>query len=104
MPIKKCYHSGRKYICKNKSSGTISIFSEQIYQPDECPNFALETVLSDKKEDVYIVIIDRNNPFTKEEKEQVINILHETEEKRKTTQLTNEEISQLLAAINSKDK
>ena len=75
MPIKNCFQSGRKYICKNKSNGTISIFSEQIYQPDECPDYALKTIISDEKENVYIVIIDKNNPFTDREKEQIVNIL-----------------------------
>ena len=57
MPVKKCHKLGTKYYCYNKDDKTVSVFTEQICQPSECPDTIISRLIA-KDEDVYILIKD----------------------------------------------
>ena len=72
MPVKNCKRFGNKYFCFNEETKTVSVFTEQIYQLNECPDYVLAALIG-KKEDVQIV-----------------------------TALSDEEIKHILAMVNNK--
>ena len=55
MPVKKCHKLGNKYYCFNKANRTVSVFTEQIYQLNECPEEVLSRFIAEK-EDVLIIV------------------------------------------------
>ena len=71
MPVKKCVKYGNRYYCFNKDSKTVSVFVEQIYQLNECPEYVLADLIAGK-ENAHIFFKPKTDLLSEEEKDIIL--------------------------------